>query len=214
MRNLLPCVGSIMFTSLIRCTLCRSLNSTPTRVAFISSTSSRWALSTSQIVSTKSSLHLRKDDVTNDNVRKSDENKRQMSTSSSSETSTKQEYVTLAQPAPGSPFHLALPVHNLEIAKDFYGNILGCEEGRSSAKWQDYSLNGHQIVCHWVGEEYRCQDYFNPVDGDDIPVPHFGLALTEAQFHELSQRVRDAGIPFIVEPHLRFKGQPGMSVYF
>ncbi len=62
---------------------------------------------------------------------------------------TNTEYVTLASPAPGSPFHLALPVHDLEVAKDFYGNILGCEEGRSSEKWQDYSLHGHQIVCHW-----------------------------------------------------------------
>ena len=59
------------------------------------------------------------------------------------------EYVTLANPAPGSPFHLALPVHDLEVAKIFYGNVLGCEEGRSSEKWQDYSLHGHQIVCHW-----------------------------------------------------------------
>jgi extradiol dioxygenase family protein len=112
-------------------------------------------------------------------------------------------------PAPGSPFHLALPVHDLDIAKDFYGNVLGCAEGRSSAKWQDYSLNGHQIVCHWVGENYRCQDYFNPVDGDDVPVPHFGLALTEDQFHALADRLKNAGIQFIIEPHLRFKGQPG-----
>jgi uncharacterized protein len=57
------------------------------------------------------------------------------------------------------------------LAKEFYGNILGCVEGRSSAKWQDYSLHGHQIVAHWVGNDYRCQDFYNPVDGDEVPVP-------------------------------------------
>lgn len=119
------------------------------------------------------------------------------------------EYVTLDTPAPGSPFHYAFPVHDLEVAKDFYGNILGCKEGRSSEKWQDYSLHGHQIVAHWVGSDYRCQDYYNPVDGDEVPVPHMGLALTVEQFHELSERVRKAGIEFIIEPHLRFQGMPG-----
>jgi hypothetical protein len=80
-------------------------------------------------------------------------------------------YEVLSDPAPGSPFHYAFPVHSLTAAKEFYGNILGCEEGRSSEKWQDYSLHGHQIVCHWVGDDYRCQDYYNPVDGDEVPVP-------------------------------------------
>lgn len=118
-------------------------------------------------------------------------------------------YVTLDSPAPGSPFHYAFPVHSLEEAKNFYGNVLGCKEGRSSEKWQDYSLNGHQIVCHWVGDNYRCVDYYNPVDGDEVPVPHAGLALTVEQFHELAERVREAGIKFIIEPHLRFKDAPG-----
>ena len=114
-----------------------------------------------------------------------------------------------AQPAAGSPFHYAFPVHDLELAKDFYGRILGCQEGRSSAKWQDYSLHGHQIVAHWVGNDYRCIDYYNPVDGDEVPVPHAGLALTVEQFHELADRVKAAGVEFIIEPHLRFKGMPG-----
>ena len=74
-------------------------------------------------------------------------------------------YTTLSEPAPGTPFHFAFPVHDLDAAKEFYGNVLGCQEGRSSEKWQDYSLHGHQIVCHWVGNDYRCQDYYNPVDG-------------------------------------------------
>jgi hypothetical protein len=82
-----------------------------------------------------------------------------------------QRYTVLSDPAPGSPFHYAFPVHDLDLAKEFYGNVLGCVEGRSSTKWQDYSLHGHQIVAHWVGNTYRCQDYYNPVDGDEVPVP-------------------------------------------
>jgi extradiol dioxygenase family protein len=76
-----------------------------------------------------------------------------------------------AQPAPGAPFHHAFPVHSIAEAKAFYGGVLGCEEGRSSEKWQDYSLFGHQIVAHWAGDDYRCVDYYNPVDGDEVPVP-------------------------------------------
>jgi len=82
-----------------------------------------------------------------------------------------QEYTVLSDPAPGSPFHYAFPVHDLALAKEFYGSVLGCQEGRSSEKWQDYSLHGHQIVAHWAGDNYRCQDYYNPVDGDEVPVP-------------------------------------------
>ena len=118
-------------------------------------------------------------------------------------------YETLDQPAPGSPFHYAFPVHDLEKAKEFYGGVLGCQEGRSSDKWQDYSLHGHQIVAHWVGNDYVCQDYYNPVDGDEVPVPHTGLALTVEQFHDLAAKLKKAGVNFIIEPHLRFEGQPG-----
>lgn len=120
-----------------------------------------------------------------------------------------QNFETLSEPAPGSPFHYAFPVHDLDEAKQFYGTVLGCQEGRSSLKWQDYSLHGHQIVCHWVGNDYRCQDYFNPVDGDEVPVPHAGLALTVDQFHDLADRLKKHGMQFIIEPHLRFEGQPG-----
>lgn len=126
-----------------------------------------------------------------------------------SSSTKKPEFVTHAKPAPGSPFHFAFPVHDLDAAKLFYGNILGCVEGRSSTKWQDYSLHGHQIVAHWVGNDYRCQDYFNPVDGDEVPVPHTGLTLTLPEFQDMAQRVRNAGIKFIIEPHLRFSGMPG-----
>ncbi|MGK3757114.1 MAG: extradiol dioxygenase family protein [Bacillariaceae sp.] len=120
------------------------------------------------------------------------------------------EYETKAQPAPGNPFHYAFPVHSLEEAKEFYGTVLGCEEGRSSDKWQDYSLYGHQIVCHWAGNDYRCIDYYNPVDGDEVPVPHAGVALeTVEQFNSLVERLRSHNIKFVIEPHLRFKGEPG-----
>ena len=97
----------------------------------------------------------------------------------------------------------------MEAAKEFYSNVIGCEEGRSSKNWQDFSLHGHQIVAHWVGEDYRCVDYYNPVDGDEVPVAHFGLALTVEEFHALARRVEAAGVQFIIKPHLRFHGMPG-----
>jgi len=118
-------------------------------------------------------------------------------------------FETRALPAPGSPFHHAFPVHDLEVAKKFYGDVLGCEEGRSSTKWQDFSLHGHQLVCHWVGNDYRCIDYFNPVDGDEVPVPHFGLAVQPDEFDALVVRLRKHGVTFVIEPTLRFAGTPG-----
>lgn len=128
-----------------------------------------------------------------------------------------------------TPFHLAIPVHNLELAKEFYGNVLECTEGRSSTKWQDYNFYGHQLVVHWVGETYRGADYFNPVDGDEVPVAHFGVCLTSEQFDELAARMEkyfeqfggsesegteskgdvDLTKKFIIKPHQRFTGQKG-----
>lgn len=108
------------------------------------------------------------------------------------------------------PFHHAIPVHNLTLGREFYGVLLGCVEGRRhEGKWQDYSLYGHQLVLHYVGDGYRCQDYFNPVDGDEVPVPHFGVVLQLEDFHSLAAKLKKAGVKFIVEPHLRFKGAPG-----
>lgn len=115
-----------------------------------------------------------------------------------------------ATPAPGNPFHIAIPVHCLSTAREFYGNILGLVEGRRDEnKWQDYSLFGHQIVCHYVGSNYRCIDYFNPVDGDEVPVPHYGCVLTEEQFHTFATRLQENGVQFIIPPHKRFEGQIG-----
>ena len=87
---------------------------------------------------------------------------------------------------------------------------MGLQEGRRSEdKWQDYSMYGHQLVCHFVGESYRCADFYNPVDGDEVPVPHFGVVLTEPQFMDLWEKLKAHNVKFIVEPHKHFVGQPG-----
>lgn len=106
-----------------------------------------------------------------------------------------------------SPFHLAFPVDDLDAARQFYGQVLGCPEGRSDAHWIDFDLYGHQIVAHLSENAGRKSS--NPVDGDDVPVPHFGVVLTMDAFDALAQRLRDAGIEFIIEPHIRFAGLPG-----
>mmetsp|Transcript_39274 Transcript_39274/g.47565 ORF Transcript_39274/g.47565 Transcript_39274/m.47565 type:complete len:224 (-) Transcript_39274:103-774(-) len=106
------------------------------------------------------------------------------------------------------PFHLAIPVHDVELAREFYGGMLGCPEGRSAARWVDFNFYGHQLVCHKV-DGYTASSSANAVDGDPVPVPHFGLAMSHDDFHELAERVRAAGIEFIIEPHIRFEGAPG-----
>ena len=108
-----------------------------------------------------------------------------------------------------SPFHLAVPVNNLEKSRHFYGSILGLEEGRSSSTWIDYNMGGNQLVVHFAGEKYLGSDYINGVDKDMVPVPHFGLCLTVDEFKALAQRLQDAKIKFIIEPHIRFEGKPG-----
>ena len=106
------------------------------------------------------------------------------------------------------PFHLAFPVHDLAAARAFYRDILGCGEGRSSDHWIDFDLYGHQIVAH-LNPGIQATNATNPVDGHDVPVPHFGVVLTLAQWEELAARVTAAGIPFGIAPYIRFKGQPG-----
>ncbi|WP_448500831.1 VOC family protein [Sphingomonas sp.] len=106
------------------------------------------------------------------------------------------------------PFHLAFPVHDLEAARRFYGGVLGCAEGRSSDHWVDFDFRGHQIVAH-LDPAARAHEHCNAVDGHEVPVPHFGLVLTMADWEALARRVRAAGIAFGIEPHVRFKGQPG-----
>ena len=106
------------------------------------------------------------------------------------------------------PFHLAFPVHDLAAARAFYGALMGCREGRSSDHWIDFDLYGHQIVAHLSGDA-RPALVTNPVDGHDVPVPHFGVVLTMADWQALADRLTDAGVSFGIAPHIRFKGQPG-----
>lgn len=106
-----------------------------------------------------------------------------------------------------APFHLAFPVRNLDEARNFYGSVLGCEEGRSSDHWIDFSLFGNQIVTHLCEEDAAAIK--SDVDGHGVPVPHFGVVLSMGEFDALAARVRDAGIRFELEPQIRFKGLVG-----
>jgi len=106
------------------------------------------------------------------------------------------------------PFHLAFPVHSLEAARGFYGGLLGCPEGRSSDEWIDFDLYGHQVVAHLAPDETRPAST-NAVDGDQVPVRHFGVVLPMDAWHGLADRLRAAGVSFVIEPHVRFKGQVG-----
>ena len=104
-------------------------------------------------------------------------------------------------------FHLAIPVSDLDTANDFYINVLGCSKGRSSTKWVDFNFYGHQLVCHEVQELINKNS--NDVDGNNIPVPHFGIILDWDQFHKLSADLQLKNINFIIEPTIRFKGKVG-----
>ena len=106
------------------------------------------------------------------------------------------------------PFHLAFPVHDLGAARQFYGDLLGCPEGRSSDEWVDFDLYGHQVVAHLAPEEAR-RASTNAGDGDNVPVRHFGVVLPMPEWEVLAQRLAAAGTSFIIEPHVRFKGQVG-----
>lgn len=106
------------------------------------------------------------------------------------------------------PFHLAFPVHDLAAARRFYGDLLGCPEGRSSPDWIDFDLYGHQVVAHLAPDEAR-RASTNAVDGDNVPVRHFGVVLPMPEWEALAQRLSAAGTSFIIEPHVRFKGQVG-----
>ncbi|HZP92119.1 MAG TPA: VOC family protein [Burkholderiales bacterium] len=105
------------------------------------------------------------------------------------------------------PFHLAFPVTSLAKAREFYGGLLGCPEGRSSEQWVDFNFYGHQIVAH-LSPEAGHRDT-NRVDGDNVPVRHFGVVLPMAQWKSLANRLAHAGVRFIIQPHVRFRGQAG-----
>ena len=107
-----------------------------------------------------------------------------------------------------SPFHLAIPVNDLETSRQFYGDLLGCDEGRNSDIWIDFNFFGHQLVCHQSthSEASVCD---NPVDGKQVPIPHFGVVLEMQQWCELRDKLLAANTKFVIEPYIRFKGKAG-----
>lgn len=117
-----------------------------------------------------------------------------------------------------SPFHLAVPVDNLAKARTFYRDIIQCEEGRSSEHWVDFNFFGHQFVIHYKEKTASEQSItgHNTVDGHDVPIPHFGVVLEWAIWEALAERLQQAGIQFLIEPHIRFQGQVGeqASMFF
>lgn len=108
---------------------------------------------------------------------------------------------------PKPPFHLAFPVDDIESTRAFYAGLLGCPVGRESDRWIDFDFFGHQITAH-VSEQGDTAAT-NPVDGDDVPVRHFGAILSMEQWQQLAEKLKAAGVRFIIEPHIRFKGEVG-----
>ena len=106
------------------------------------------------------------------------------------------------------PFHLAFPVDDLAAARRFYGDLLGCPEGRSAEHWVDFDLHGHQIVAH-LAPDAAPKRAANEVDGDNVPVPHFGLVLQMEEWKALAERLETAGVDFVIAPTIRFEGEPG-----
>src|SRR5574342_719910 len=109
---------------------------------------------------------------------------------------------------PLPPFHLAFPVTSLARARAFYGGLLGCPEGRSSEDWVDFDFYGHQIVVHLAPDQVG-HSSTNAVDGDEVPVRHFGAVLPMDEWERLAQKLKGAGVKFIIEPHVRFKDEVG-----
>ena len=107
-----------------------------------------------------------------------------------------------------SPFHIAIPVHNLDECRAFYRDVLNCEEGRSSDHWVDFNLFGHQLVIHYKPQ--KAEDlHTNPVDGKDVPVPHYGVVMPWEQFQSFAEELRSKSVDFIIEPYIRFEGEVG-----
>lgn len=107
------------------------------------------------------------------------------------------------------PFHLAIPVNDLAESRAFYGELLGCPEGRSAEQWVDFDFFGHQLVCHVSDNAPGRPAGSNPVDGHDVPIPHFGAVLDMDAWQALAEKLRAAGIEFVIEPYTRFEGQAG-----
>ncbi len=107
-----------------------------------------------------------------------------------------------------APFHLAFPVNDLAAARNFYGGVLGCAEGRSSDHWIDFDFFGHQLVAHLDASKVGVQAS-NPVDGHDVPIPHFGVVLPWPEWEILAERLQKSGTKFVIDPYVRFQGKPG-----
>lgn len=107
------------------------------------------------------------------------------------------------------PFHLAIPVSNLEEARRFYRETLGCEEGRSSDLWVDFNFFGHQLVIHYKESQRSEAGAANPVDGKEVPIPHFGVVLEWETFQEFAKELEQKDVDFVIAPYIRFKGKPG-----
>src|SRR6056297_266869 len=108
-----------------------------------------------------------------------------------------------------TPFHIAIPVHNLAECRTFYREVLNCEEGRSSDQWVDFNLFGHQLVIHYKPKAEETELHSNPVDGKDVPVPHYGVVLPWETFENFSSELREKGVKFVIEPYVRFEGEIG-----
>ncbi len=108
-----------------------------------------------------------------------------------------------------APFHIAIPVHNLEECRKFYRDILNCEEGRSSDHWVDFNLFGHQLLIHYKPKSETKDLHHNPVDGHNVPVPHYGVVLPWDTFTSFAEELKNKGVEFIIEPYIRFEGQAG-----
>jgi extradiol dioxygenase family protein len=106
------------------------------------------------------------------------------------------------------PFHLAIPVDDLEVSRQFYGDVMQCAEGRTAEHWTDYDLYGHQLVIHYQPKTAG-MTHHNPVDGHDVPIPHFGVVLPWPEWEQLADRLKSAGVTFVIEPYIRFAGQTG-----
>ena len=108
-----------------------------------------------------------------------------------------------------APFHVAIPVHNLTECRNFYRDVLNCEEGRSSDHWVDFNLFGHQLVIHYKAKSATSDLHHNAVDGKEVPVPHYGVVLPWETFQSFSEELKSKGIQFVIEPYIRFEGQVG-----
>jgi extradiol dioxygenase family protein len=108
-----------------------------------------------------------------------------------------------------NPFHLAIPVHDIELARRFYKDLLNCKEGRSDRHWVDFDFYGHQLVCHLDESMQREPKAHNPVDGHEVPIPHFGIVLDMNDWKSLADKLKASNIEFVIEPCIRFKDRPG-----